>query len=74
MLCSDLFEKFKKYNVPVYKARHPQLSSYVAEVVRSAMENIVKVCLFTIALICRADNGTGTSEKATCGHQRCNDG
>ena len=41
----DLFEKFKKYDVPVYKSRHPQLNNYIAEVVKNSMTNIVKVSL-----------------------------
>jgi hypothetical protein len=41
----DLFDQYKKWGVPVWKARHPKLASYVAEVVKNSMEHIREVYL-----------------------------
>lgn len=47
-LCSahlDLFERRKKYDTPIWQARHPKLNEYIADVVRDIMEQVVQVCL-----------------------------
>ena len=39
----DLFVRRKKYDAPVYQARHPDLSTYISAAVKSVGDELVTV-------------------------------
>lgn len=42
----DLFERQKKYNVPIHVARHPELVEYVKDMIRACRPDLEKVCVY----------------------------
>uniref|UniRef100_A0A7S3G770 HORMA domain-containing protein n=1 Tax=Palpitomonas bilix TaxID=652834 RepID=A0A7S3G770_9EUKA len=42
MKFSELFERRKKFGVPVYQSRHPELNGYIGKVLKSVYEALVE--------------------------------